>query len=97
MQRFADVVQPGFLDGITDWRAMTPPDYEAQFGLRRGYAPSFPGSPLDALRGRPRHLARYRTDVDGLYLTGAATYPGAGIWGASGRNAAMTVLGDRGR
>jgi phytoene dehydrogenase-like protein len=30
--------------------------------------------------------------VKGLYITGAATFPGAGVWGASGRNAAMTVL-----
>ena len=28
----------------------------------------------------------------GLYLTGAATFPGAGIWGASGRNCAAVVL-----
>jgi len=27
-----------------------------------------------------------------LYLTGAATFPGAGVWGASGKNAAMTIL-----
>ena len=37
-------------------------------------------------------LSRYRTPVTGLYLTGAATFPGAGVWGASGRNAARTVL-----
>jgi phytoene dehydrogenase-like protein len=27
-----------------------------------------------------------------LYLTGAATFPGAGVWGASGRNAALTII-----
>ena len=28
----------------------------------------------------------------GLFLTGAATFPGAGVWGASGRNCAGVVL-----
>jgi phytoene dehydrogenase-like protein len=37
-------------------------------------------------------LSRYETPVAGLYLTGAATFPGAGVWGASGRNAALTVI-----
>jgi phytoene dehydrogenase-like protein len=32
--------------------------------------------------------------VDGLYLSGAGTYPGAGIVGMAGRNVADTVLGD---
>ena len=44
------------------------------------------------MTGRPRETSRYRTPVAGLYLTGAGTYPGAGVWGASGRNAAAAVL-----
>ncbi len=44
--------------------------------------------------GRPRALAHYRADQPGLYFTGAATYPGAGIWGASGRNTAAAVISD---
>jgi phytoene dehydrogenase-like protein len=27
-----------------------------------------------------------------LYITGAATFPGTGVWGASGRNAALKIL-----
>jgi phytoene dehydrogenase-like protein len=27
-----------------------------------------------------------------LFLTGAATFPGAGVWGASGRNCAGVVI-----
>ncbi len=38
--------------------------------------------------------AGYRSPVRGLYLTGASTHPGGGIMGASGRNAARTVLRD---
>jgi phytoene dehydrogenase-like protein len=92
LERYAELVEPGFLDGLGEWRAMTPDVYEREFHLPRGHATSFAGGPLAALRGRDRELTRYETPVAGLYLTGAATFPGAGIWGASGRNAALTVL-----
>jgi phytoene dehydrogenase-like protein len=92
LEGLASLVQPGFLDGVRRWRAMTPEDYERDFGLDRGYAPSFPGGPVAALRGRPRELARYATPLRGLYLTGAGTFPGAGVWGASGRNTAHVIL-----
>jgi phytoene dehydrogenase-like protein len=89
---FADAVGRGFIEGVRRWRAVTPADYENDFGLPRGYAAAFPRSPLSAVVGVDRELTRYRTPVRGLYLTGAATFPGAGIWGASGRNAAAVVM-----
>jgi phytoene dehydrogenase-like protein len=92
LERLATLCQPGLLDSVATWRAMTPPDYEREFGLERGYAPSFPGGVVAALTGRQPELSRYRTPVRGLYLTGAATFPGAGVWGASGRNTAAVVL-----
>lgn len=46
------------------------------------------------MMNRQPELTRYRTPIRGLYLTGAATFPGAGVWGASGRNAALVVLGE---
>ena len=92
LDAYATLLEPGFLEGIEQWRAMTPDRYEADFHLPRGHATSFAGGPLAALRGRPKELTRYTTPVDGLYLTGAATFPGAGVWGASGRNAALTAL-----
>ena len=92
LERLATLCQPGLLDAVETWRAMTPPDYEREFGLERGYAPSFPGGVVAALAGRQPELSRYRTPVADLYLTGAATFPGAGVWGASGRNAAAVVL-----
>lgn len=95
-QRWLDVyqtlVQPGFVDSIRDWRAVTPDRYEADFFMPRGYAPSFAGGPLAALLGRNPELSRYQTPIGGLFLTGAATFPGAGVWGAPGRNAASVVL-----
>ena len=71
---------------------MTPDRYEREFHLPAGHATSFAGGPLAALLNKNPELTRYRTPVEGLYLTGAATFPGAGVWGASGRNAAMKVL-----
>jgi phytoene dehydrogenase-like protein len=95
LERLASACEPGLLDSVRAWRAMTPPDYEREFSMDRGYAPSFPGGLLAALTGRQPELSRYTTPVRGLYLTGAATFPGAGVWGASGRNAAAVVLAVR--
>jgi hypothetical protein len=60
--------------------------------LERGYAPSFAGGPLAALLGRDPELTHYQTPIQGLHLTGAGTYPGAGVSGAPGRNTATVVL-----
>jgi phytoene dehydrogenase-like protein len=79
---------------VEEWRVKTPTEYESEFHLPRGHATSFPGGPLAAFSGKPQELTRYRTAVKGLYLTGAATFPGAGVWGASGRNAAFAVIRD---
>lgn len=95
LEQFSSLVQPGWLDGVGDWRVMTPVDYEEQFMMRRGYAPSWSGTPLSALLGRPKERTRYRTDIDGLFLCGAGTFPGAGVWGVSGRNVAEVVTGRR--
>ena len=95
LDRFATLTGPGFTDGIERFREMTPVVYEREFGMPRGYAPSYAGSPVAALLGKQKELSRYETPIDGLYLTGAGTYPGAGIWGASGRNAANVI--DRAR
>lgn len=89
---YQDVIEPGFTQGVRRWRVMTPPDYEREQRLPRGHAASFSKAPLAALLARDRELSRYETSLRGLFLTGAATFPGAGIWGASGRNAAGVVL-----
>jgi phytoene dehydrogenase-like protein len=91
----AELFEPGFRESIAEWRAVTPLHYERDLHLPRGHATSFAGGPLAALLGRHPELTRYRTPVDGLFVTGAATFPGAGVWGAAGRNAAAVIL--RGR
>lgn len=90
----AGLFEPGFLDSIEYRRVMSPPAYERELGLPRGHAASYAGGPVAALAGRDRELSRYRTTVPGLFLTGAATFPGAGVWGASGRNTAAVVATD---
>jgi phytoene dehydrogenase-like protein len=81
-----------FHETVVDWRLMGPREYESQFFMHRGHAVAFSGSPITALLGTNREQSRYETPIDGLFVTGAATFPGAGIWGASGRNAAGVVL-----
>ncbi len=79
---------------VDRYRAMTPDRYEAEFSMHRGHTPSYAEAPLSALVGRRPELTRYRTPIEGLYLSGAATYPGAGVFGAAGRNAAHAVRRD---
>ena len=92
LERYSELVEPGFLESIAEWRCMTPARYESEFFLPRGHATSFAGGPLAALLNSSPELTRYSTPIDGLFLTGAATFPGAGVWGASGKNAALTIL-----
>ncbi len=92
LRQFESLVQPGFSESIEQWRTMTPARYETEFHLPKGHATSFGGGPLAAFLGTTPELTRYHTPIKGLYITGAATFPGAGVWGASGRNAAITVI-----
>ena len=94
LERFSHLVEPGFIDSIADWRCVTPAHYESDFFLPKGHATSFAGGPLAALLNSQPELTRYRTPIKGLFLTGAATFPGAGVWGASGKNAALTILNE---
>jgi phytoene dehydrogenase-like protein len=94
LRMFAELVEPDLMAHITAVRAVTPDRYERDFHLPSGHAASFAGGPLAALRHADPELTQYRTPLTGLYLTGAATFPGAGVWGASGRNTALTVLKD---
>lgn len=88
----SELFEPGFAESIQEWRSVTPLEYERDFHLPKGHATSFAGGPLAALLAKDRELTRYATPIEGMYLTGAATFPGAGVWGASGRNCAAVVL-----
>ena len=92
LEVWSGLLQPGYLKSIDRYRTMTPDRYERELFLGRGYTPSYAGSPLSSLFGRRRELSRYRAPVPGLFLSGAGTFPGSGIWGAPGRNTADAVL-----
>jgi phytoene dehydrogenase-like protein len=89
---------PGFTAAIEHIHVQTPLDLERELGLRRGNVMHVEMG-LDSMFGyRPLpELAGYRTPVRGLYLTGASTHPGGGVFGASGRSAARVLMRDRRR
>jgi phytoene dehydrogenase-like protein len=73
----------------------TPEDLERELGLPRGQIFHVDFVSSQSFNRRPiQQLADYRTPIRGLYLTGAATHPGGGVWGAPGRNAAQEILAD---
>jgi phytoene dehydrogenase-like protein len=97
LSEFARLMEPGFLESVQRFRLVGPEDYERDFSMPRGYAPSFAGGPLSALLAHDRELTRYTTPITGLYLTGSGTFPGAGVSGAPGRNTARVILAALGR
>ena len=66
LEAVSELLEPGFLDSIVDWRAMTPDVYERDFHLPAGHATSFAGGPLAAFRNTNPELTNYETAVDGL-------------------------------
>jgi len=82
---------------IRHCQVLTPLDLEREFSLSEGniFQGELSLEQLFFLRPVPG-WARYRTPLRGLFMCGSATHPGGGIMGASGRLAALEVLGDRG-
>ena len=93
-----EAAAPGFTSSIEQVHVQTPLDLERELGLRRGNVMHVEMG-LDSMFGyRPLpELAGYRTPVRGLFLTGASTHPGGGVFGASGRTAARVVMAQRRR
>lgn len=88
---------PNLKSAILHRQVITPADIERTVGLAEGNI--FQGElnlqQMFFLRPVPS-WAQYRTPVRDLYLCGASTHPGGGVMGASGRNAAMVMLGNQG-
>jgi phytoene dehydrogenase-like protein len=86
---------PGFARSIVACEVITPLDLERTYGLTGGHA--FHGElALDQLLlARPLiGWANYRTPIRNLYLCGAGTHPGVGVYGRSGALAARAILDD---
>ena len=94
VETFAEYA-PNLPGAIEHMQVLGPPDIEAVIGITGGNI--FHGEILpDQMFGfRPvPGYAGYRTPVDRLYLCGAGAWPGGAVFGAPGRNCALTVLDD---
>ena len=94
-----DRVAPGFAGSVEHVHVQTPVDLERELGLRRGQVMHVEMSLDQMFCWRPMpELAGHRVPgVGGLYLCGASTHPGGGVFGASGRTAAGLAVADRNR
>ena len=91
LERYA----PGSASRIAQWVAHTPHDLEtANPNLVGGDSIAGSHHLFQNFLFRPLGRSGYRTAVRRLYLTGAATWPGAGNNATSGRLAAQQVIGD---
>jgi phytoene dehydrogenase-like protein len=89
IERFA----PGFRDCIVARHAMGPADMERRNRNLVGGDIGGGASDLAQLFRRPiASLHPYATPVSGLYLCSASTWPGIGVHGMCGHNAAMLAL-----
>jgi phytoene dehydrogenase-like protein len=86
---------PNLRSLILHRQVLTPLDIERMIGLTEGNIFQGELSLEQLFFLRPvAGWARYRTPVKNLYLCGAATHPGGGIMGASGRIAALEIMSD---
>ena len=87
---------PNMRGAITDRYIQTPLDLERKLGLLRGNVMHVEMSFDQMFCFRPLpELSSYKVPgIGGLYLTGASTHPGGGVFAASGYNTAGVVLSD---
>ncbi|MCB0713724.1 MAG: NAD(P)/FAD-dependent oxidoreductase [Ignavibacteriae bacterium] len=84
---------PNLKGAITDYYIQTPLDIERLHGMHRGNVMHLEMSFDQMFLFRPTpELSDYTTPFENLYLTGASTHPGGGIFAASGYNTAQVVL-----
>ncbi|HEX2826535.1 MAG TPA: NAD(P)/FAD-dependent oxidoreductase [Burkholderiales bacterium] len=84
---------PNIKSAILHRQVITPADIERVVGITEGniFHGELALEQMFFLRPVPG-WAKYRTPIDGLYQCGSGTHPGGGVMGASGRNAAITIL-----
>lgn len=86
---------PNLRGKVIDRYIQTPLDLERMHGMLRANVMHLEMSLDQMFFFRPLpELSEYKTPMKGLYLTGASTHPGGGVFGASGYNTAKVVLKD---
>ena len=89
------VYAPNVKDSIIERFIQTPPDLEQRIGLLRGNVMHVEMDFDQMFLFRPLpEMSAYKTPIKNLYLTGASTHPGGGVFAASGHNTAQVVLKD---
>ncbi|MBS1795125.1 MAG: NAD(P)/FAD-dependent oxidoreductase [Acidobacteria bacterium] len=96
--RLIDVVNsyaPNVRASIIDRFVQSPLDLEQRIGLLRGNVMHVEMDFDQMFLFRPLpEMSAYKTPIENLYLTGASTHPGGGVFAASGHNTAQVVLKD---
>ncbi|MBV6523052.1 MAG: hypothetical protein MNPFHGCM_03219 [Gemmatimonadaceae bacterium] len=89
-------VAPRIRDIVQHVQVLAPPDLEARFGVTEGSVLHGELALDQYLFMRPiPECARHATPLEGLWLCGSGTHPGAGTAGASGVLAARAILSNR--
>jgi phytoene dehydrogenase-like protein len=85
---------PNMRSAILHRQVITPADIERMVGLSEGniFQGELALQQMFFMRPLPG-WAKYATPIRGLYQCGSGTHPGGGVMGASGRNAALVMLG----
>ncbi len=91
LERFA----PGLGELVEAREVITPEDMENEYGLTGGHVYHAEPALDQFFAWRPLNgEARYRLQIDGLYLAGSGAHPGGGITGGPGANASRQILAD---
>lgn len=86
---------PNMRNAVIARQMLSPIDLERRFGLTGGNIFHGEMTPDQSFNLRPlAGFAEYRTPLAGLYLCGSGAFPGGGVTGIPGHNAAKVVLGD---
>lgn len=94
---FARITGTDIRSDVVDMRVSGPATWRERIGTPFGN-PNHLDLTLDQMFNWRHPAARpYRTSIPWLYLSGAGTFPGGGLSGIPGRNAALAVLEDSGR
>jgi len=87
---------PNMRGKMIDRYIQTPLDIERTLGLLRANVMHLEMSLDQMFMFRPLpELSTYKTPLPGLYLTGASTHPGGGVFAASGYNTARVILREK--
>jgi len=86
---------PNVKNSIIDRFVQSPLDLEQRLGLLKGNVMHVEMDFDQMFMFRPLpEMSAYKTPIKNLYLTGASTHPGGGVFAASGYNTAQVVLKD---